>query len=47
VGVSGLGQPIRQMPLWGRAEDEKARKLRAVLDALQEKYGDKIVKKGQ
>jgi len=46
VGVSGLGQPIRQMPLWGGAGDEKARKLRRVLDELQEKYGEKVVKKG-
>jgi len=46
VGVSGLGEPIRQMPLWGSAESEKARKLRSVLDALQEKYGEQIVKKG-
>lgn len=46
VGVSGLGQPIRQIPLWGAAEDEKARKLRRVLDELQEKYGEQVVKKG-
>ncbi len=47
VGVSGLGQPIRQMSLWGGQENEKARKLRVVLDELQEKYGEKIVKKGK
>lgn len=46
VGVSGLGQPIRQIPLWGAAGDEKARKLRRVLDELQEKYGEQVVKKG-
>lgn len=46
VGVSSLGEPIRQIPLWGGAGDEKARKLRRVLDQLQEKYGEKIVKKG-
>ncbi len=46
VGVSGLGEPIHQMPLWGGGRDEKARKLHRVLDELQEKYGDKIVKKG-
>jgi DNA polymerase-4 len=46
VGVSGLGQPVRQIPLWGGAGDEKARKLHRVLDELQEKYGEKVVKKG-
>lgn len=46
VGVSGLGQPVRQIPLWGGVGDEKARKLHRVLDELQEKYGEKVVKKG-
>ncbi len=47
VGVSGLGEPIRQMELWGAREDEKARKLRAALDGLQEKYGEKVVRRGK
>ncbi len=46
VGVSGLSAPIRQIPLWGGAGNEKARKLRYVLDELQEKYGEQVVKKG-
>jgi len=46
VGISNLGPPVRQMELWGQ-ESEKARKLREVLDELQEKYGDKVVKKGK
>lgn len=46
VGVSGLGQPVRQIPLWGGAGDEKARKLHRILDELQEKYGGKVIKKG-
>ena len=46
VGVSNLGPPARQMELWGQ-ENEKARKLREVLDALQEKYGEQMVKKGR
>jgi DNA polymerase IV len=46
VGVSGLGEPVRQMQLWGQ-EGEKARKVQAVLDELQEKYGRKMVKKGK
>jgi DNA polymerase-4 len=46
VGVSNLGPPARQMELWGQ-DNEKARKLREVLDALQDKYGDQMVKKGK
>jgi DNA polymerase-4 len=45
VGVSNLGPPVRQMELWGQ-ENEKARKLREVLDQLQEKYGKKIIDRG-
>jgi DNA polymerase IV len=47
VGVSHLGPPVRQMDLWAYKDDEKSRKLRAVLDELQEKYGEKVVKKGK
>lgn len=47
VGVSQLGPPVRQMDLWGHKDDEKSRKLRAVLDQLQEKYGEQMVKKGK
>jgi DNA polymerase-4 len=46
VGVSNLGPPVRQMELWGQ-ESEKARKLRTVLDELQEKYGKKIIDRGR
>jgi DNA polymerase-4 len=48
VGVSHLGPPARQMELWGqgRASAEKARKVQAALDALQEKYGEQVVRKG-
>jgi DNA polymerase-4 len=46
VGVSGLGEPARQMELWGQA-NEKHRKLQAVLDSLQEKYGQEVVRKGK
>jgi DNA polymerase-4 len=45
VGVSNLGPPVRQMELWGQ-ESEKARKLREVLDELQEKYGKRIIDRG-
>jgi hypothetical protein len=33
------------MELWGQ-ESEKTRKLREVLDKLQEKYGKKIIDRG-
>lgn len=46
VGVSNLGAPARQLELWGQGS-EKARKLRAVLDELQEKYGKNIIDKGK
>lgn len=45
VGVSGLGQPARQMELWGQAS-EKQRKLQSVLDDLQDKFGEKVIDKG-
>jgi DNA polymerase-4 len=45
VGVSGLGEPIRQLGLWDM-DSEKSRKLQDVLDALQEKYGKDVIKRG-
>jgi DNA polymerase-4 len=46
VGVSGLGAPIRQLGLWD-AGSEKARKLQAVVDELQEKYGRAMIHRGE
>lgn len=56
VGVTGLGQPIRQLGLWDtseahrrasvRMDSEKERKLQEVIDMLQEKYGNHIIKRG-
>ncbi len=46
VGVSGLGKPVRQLELW-EANADKERKLREVLDALQEKYGEDAIKRGK
>jgi len=56
VGVTGLGQPIRQLGLWDtsearrraavRIDSEKERKLQEVLEELQEKYGKNIIKRG-
>ena len=46
AGVSGLGESVHQMELWGQS-NEKHRKLQAVLDELQEKYGKKVIAKGR
>jgi DNA polymerase-4 len=46
VGVSGIGEPIRQLSLWD-AGNEKSRKLQEVMDALQEKYGKDVIHKGE
>ncbi len=46
VGVSGIGEPIRQLSLWD-AGSEKSRKLQEVMDALQEKYGKDVIHKGE
>ena len=46
VGVIGLGEPMRQLELWGTGT-EKERKLQEVLDELQEKFGDNAIKRGK
>jgi DNA polymerase-4 len=46
VGVSGLGPPIRQLSLWD-AGSEKSRRLQEAVDALKEKYGDKVIHRGE
>ncbi|MGZ9226071.1 MAG: DNA polymerase IV [Anaerolineales bacterium] len=43
VGVTGLGQPIRQLSLWDM-ENEKSRKLQDAVDELREKYGKNIIR---
>ena len=45
VGVTHLGPPIRQLLLWDDC-GEKSRKLQEAVDALQEKYGSKVIQKG-
>ena len=45
VGVSGLGQPVRQLGLWDM-DSERARRLQNVMDELQEKYGKSVIKRG-
>ena len=57
VGVTGLGQPIRQLGLWDSSEarrkaavrinSEKERKLQEVMDELREKYGRNAIHKGK
>ena len=46
VGVSGLGPPIRQLGLWD-TESEKSRRLQDAVDILREKYGDKVIHRGE
>ena len=46
VGVSGLGEPMRQLELW-ETGSEKERKLQEVVDELREKYGKDAIKRGK
>lgn len=46
VGVTGLGEPVRQLGLWD-TDSEKSRKIQNVLDTLQEKYGKEVIKRGK
>jgi DNA polymerase-4 len=46
VGVSGLGEPMRQLGLW-ETGSEKERKLQEVVDELREKFGDHAIKRGK
>ncbi|HMB22366.1 MAG: DNA polymerase IV [Chloroflexota bacterium] len=46
VGVTGLGQPVRQLGLWD-FHSEKERKLQEVMNELQEKYGRNAIHKGK
>jgi DNA polymerase-4 len=46
VGVSGLGAPVRQLGLWDM-DSERSRKVQEALDALQEKYGKKVIHRGE
>ena len=45
VGVTGIGQPIRQLGLWDM-DNEKSRKLQEAVDELREKYGKNIIQHG-
>ena len=46
VGVSGFKPPLRQLGLWD-ADREKSRKLQEAVDGLQEKFGRKVIHRGQ
>ena len=46
VGVSGLGEPIRQLGLWDM-DVERARRLQQAMDTLNEKYGRDVIHKGE
>jgi DNA polymerase IV len=46
VGVTGLGQPIRQLGLWDM-NNEKSQKLQEAVDELREKYGKNIIQHGE
>jgi DNA polymerase-4 len=45
VGVSGIETAVRQLGLW-ETDLEKSRRLQEVVDALEEKYGKKVIKRG-
>ena len=46
VGVSGLGAPIRQLGLWDM-DNERSRNLQEAVDTLKEKFGGKVIHKGE
>lgn len=46
VGVSGLGEPVRQLGLWDM-DSEKSRRLQQAVDTLNEKYGRDVIHKGE
>lgn len=46
VGVSSLGQPIRQLGLWDM-DVEKSRRLQQAMDTINEKYGRDVIHKGE
>ncbi|MCK6539449.1 MAG: hypothetical protein L6Q26_05270, partial [Anaerolineales bacterium] len=46
VGVTGLGQPIRQLGLWD-VDSEKARRLQSAMNELQERYGRDVIRRGE
>jgi len=45
VGVTGLGATARQLALWNEPT-ERERKLVAAVDALRERFGDSVIRRG-
>ena len=45
VGVSGLGEPVRQLSLWDTQSD-KSRQLDAAIKQLRKKFGDEVIRHG-
>jgi len=45
IGVSGLGQPIRQLGLWD-VDYEASRRLQEAVDSLRAKFGRNAIRKG-
>jgi DNA polymerase-4 len=45
VGVTGLGAATRQLALWNEPT-ERERKLVAAVDALRERFGDSVIRRG-
>jgi len=46
VGVSGLGQPVRQLSLWETPSD-KERRLNEAVDDLRQRFGAGVVQRGR
>jgi DNA polymerase-4 len=46
VGISGLGEPLRQLGLWD-AESEKSRRVQAAMDQLNARFGSKVIRRGK
>ena len=51
VGVSGFGKSVQQLSLWEsspavQSRQQKKQQLQKAVDALHEKYGDRILKRG-
>ncbi len=46
VGLSGLQSPTHQLGLW-EANSDKSRRLMSAIDALRERYGDHVIRRGE
>ncbi|HEX8990064.1 MAG TPA: DNA polymerase IV, partial [Anaerolineales bacterium] len=45
VGVSGLGEPVRQLNLWD-TQSEKSRQLDEAIEQLRQRFGDGVIRHG-